>query len=193
MPGMKCIKCGNEIIGAAVELNPWYRREHREFFDGQTRELKTSMAWLCPDCAPTYGVTGEDADHLDVVEKACQTCARPLFVLKDWYFNRTVTCSKACIREAARRKASAREIERRAGEAECYWCGEKYTASRRDSLTCSTKCRVARHRESVIQKKIKAEFDRLCARNPEVTGMGRLTLFNAAAMKFGRGVKFGGS
>jgi uncharacterized Zn finger protein (UPF0148 family) len=78
-----------------------------------------------------------------------------------------------CARAVSRRRRAVERAERRDGGAVCANCGAAYTATRIDSRTCSTRCRVALHRKESFDREVWAEFDRMRA-DPGYAGLDGL-------------------
>jgi hypothetical protein len=95
---------------------------------------------ICRDCAQRNHRTGYD---VIAESRRCETCGREMRYWDLYYFPRT--CCRACGYAAALARS---KLRRRVTHEPmiCIECGRTFIPKRADALTCSNKCRQARHR-----------------------------------------------
>jgi hypothetical protein len=95
---------------------------------------------LCGSCAPDW----LSSDRDDVVTQLCANCERPMVSRLALSELQRTLCSDPCRRayqNQVRKKQRAEERKK-----SCEVCGEEFTATRRDSKTCSDGCRQKAYR-----------------------------------------------
>ena len=151
-----CGCCGRKLpskeptyFGAKVYVGMWalYWDRVRK---PQICKLRYERTVLCETCAPEWLSSERD----DVVTQLCATCERPMVSRLSLSELQRTLCSDPC------RGAYQNQIrkEKRAEERKkaCEVCGEEFTATRRDSKTCSDGCRQKAYR----QRRKEAQQDR---------------------------------
>lgn len=95
---------------------------------------------LCGSCAPEWLSPERD----DVITQLCAHCERPMVSRLELSQLRRTLCSDPC------REAYFNQVrkEKRAEERKkvCEVCSEEFTATRRDTKTCSAKCKQKAYR-----------------------------------------------
>jgi hypothetical protein len=95
---------------------------------------------LCSSCTPEWLSTDRD----DVVTQLCAHCERPMVSRLKLSELRRTLCSDPCRRAYQNQMRKEKRAEERSKV--CEVCGEEFTATRRDSKTCSDGCRQKAYR-----------------------------------------------
>jgi hypothetical protein len=137
-----CGCCGRELparesayFGAKVYvgLRPLLRKQ-------QIWEPCFARTVLCGSCAPKWLSPERD----DVVTQLCACCERPMVSRLEFSALERAFCSNACQRDY---KAQLRREQRaKARKKICEVCDKEFTATRRDTKTCSDGCRQKAYR-----------------------------------------------
>jgi hypothetical protein len=111
-------------------------------------ELRYMRTVLCESCAPEWLSQEEDG----TVTQLCAHCERPNCLRLDLSELQDTFCSARCQRayhEQLRKDKRAEGLEKRARELEkvCEVCGEQFTATRRDTKSCSDGCKQRAYRQ----------------------------------------------
>jgi hypothetical protein len=109
---------------------------------------------LCESCSPEWLSPGRG----DVIAQLCARCERPMGYRLTASTMRRTFCSEACGHAYRDQLRNQRRKERGAVEREkvCEVCGKEFTASRKDTKTCSQACKQRAYR----QRKREARQDR---------------------------------
>jgi hypothetical protein len=105
---------------------------------------------LCESCAPEWLSPERD----DVVTQFCAYCERPMVSRLALSELRRTLCSDPCRRAYQNQVRKEKRAEAR--KKVCEVCGEEFTATRRDSKTCSDRCKqkaYRRRKKEVKQKR----------------------------------------
>jgi len=141
-----CGCCGRKLpsdeptfFGAKVYVGMWVLYWDR-VRKPQICKPRYERTVLCGSCAPDWLSPERD----DVVMQLCAHCERPMVLRLELSELQRTFCSNAC-RHAYH---SQLRKEKRSDEREkvCEVCGEVFTATRRDSKTCSDGCRQKAYR-----------------------------------------------
>ena len=103
-------------------------------------EPKYERTVLCESCAPEW----LSPDRDDVVTQLCANCERPMVSRLALSELRRTLCSDPCRRAYQTQVRKERRAEER--KKACEVCGDEFTATRRDSKTCSDGCRQKAYR-----------------------------------------------
>jgi hypothetical protein len=142
-----CGCCGRKLpskepayFGAKVYVGMWalYWDRVRK---PQICKLRYERTVLCGSCAPDWLSSQRD----DVVMQLCAHCERPMVLRLDFSELQRTFCSNACwdaYHSQLRKKKRSEERQK-----VCEVCGEEFTASRRDTKTCSDGCKQKAYRQ----------------------------------------------
>ena len=103
---------------------------------------------LCDACAPHW----LSPDRVDVVTQLCAHCERPMVSRLELSELQRTLCSDLCRRAYQNQVRKEKRAEER--RKVCEVCGEEFTATRRDTKTCSAGCKqkAYRRRKKEVQE-----------------------------------------
>jgi predicted nucleic acid-binding Zn ribbon protein len=141
-----CGCCGQKLpskqptyFGAQVYVGMWALNWDR-VRKPQICKPRYERTVLCGSCAPDW----LSSDRDDVVTQLCAYCERPMVSRLALSELQRTLCSDPCRRAYRNQMRKEKRAEQRSKV--CEVCGEEYTATRRDSKTCSDGCRQMAYR-----------------------------------------------